>query len=234
MYRASAKYYDHLYHFKDYGAAADQLHSWIERVAPGARSLLDVACGTGKHLEHLRRHYEAAGLDINEDLLHIARARCSDVVFHAGDMTAFDLGRTFSVVTCLFSAIAYVKSVDNLRRTLVCLARHTSPDGAVFLEPFFSPENFRVGDLTFNVADLPDTKIAWTYISRKAGALGILDVHHLVGTKTGVEYFTERHELGLFTHEEYAAAFRDAGLSVEHDPAGLFGRGMYIGRHLGT
>src|SRR5262245_5760329 len=131
MYRRSAKYYDHLYHFKDYLLASDQLQAWIQRVMPGAQTLLDVACGTGKHLEHLRSTYRAEGLDINPDLLEIARARCPDVVFHEGDMAAFDLGRTFDVVTCLFSAIAYVKTADRMASTIACLARHTAPGGVV-------------------------------------------------------------------------------------------------------
>ena len=59
--------------------------------------------------------------------------------------------------------------------------------------------------------------------------LSILVFHYMVGTHHGVEYFTERHELGLFTHEEYLNPFRKAGLEVTHDPEGLDGRGLYIG-----
>ena len=57
----------------------------------------------------------------------------------------------------------------------------------------------------------------------------ILDFHYLVGTPEGVEHFTEHHELGLFTDEEYRNAFTAAGLQVAHDPEGLIGRGLYIG-----
>ena len=52
----------------------------------------------------------------------------------------------------------------------------------------------------------------------------------MVGTPEGVEVFTERHEAGLFTDEEYRAAFVAAGLEVEHDETGLIGRGLYVGR----
>jgi hypothetical protein len=34
--------------------------------------------------------------------------------------------------------------------------------------------------------------------------------------------------MALFTDEEYRQAFDAAGLSVEHDPEGLIGRGLYI------
>jgi SAM-dependent methyltransferase len=229
MYARSAEYYDALYHFKDYAKAANALRTWISRTVPHARTLLDVACGTGRHLEYLREGYEAEGLDLNPVLLATARERCPDVPFHQGDMTDFALGRTFDVVTCLFSAIAYVKTTDNLRRTLRCLAAHRAPGGAIFLEPFVAPENFRTGKLTFNVADLSEKKIAWAYVARREGTLGILDIHHLVGADSGVEYFMERHEVGLFAPEEYVSAFEDAGMNVEYDSAGLFGRGMYIG-----
>jgi hypothetical protein len=51
-----------------------------------------------------------------------------------------------------------------------------------------------------------------------------------VATAQGIERFTELHELGLFTEEEYLQAFREAGLNVLHDLTGLDGRGLYIGK----
>ena len=59
--------------------------------------------------------------------------------------------------------------------------------------------------------------------------VAVLLFHYLVGTPQGVEHFTERHELALFSHEEYLAAFRAAGLEVVYDEEGLMGRGLYIG-----
>jgi hypothetical protein len=99
----------------------------------------------------------------------------------------------------------------------------------VVVEPWFSPENFWVGKVTANFVDEPDLKIAWMYVSEREGRLSILNTHYLVARAEGVEHFTERHELGLFTHEEYREAFVQAGLEVHYDPTGLFGRGMYLG-----
>ena len=55
-----------------------------------------------------------------------------------------------------------------------------------------------------------------------------MSFEYLVGTPAGIEAFSERHEAALFTDEEYRQAFVAAGLSVEHDPEGLIGRGLYI------
>jgi SAM-dependent methyltransferase len=228
MFTRSARYYDELYAFKDYAAAADKLHAVLRERHPRAESLLDVGCGTGRHVESLRRHYRAEGLDLNPDLLALARARCPDVPFHQGDMTAFDLGRRFDVVTCLFSSIAYVRTVDNLRRAVAAMARHLQPGGLLVVEPWFTPDRYWTGTITANHVDLPDLKIAWMYTSERVDRLSVLDIHYLVGTPEKVEHFEERHEMGLFTDEEYGQAFRAAGLEPEHDPEGLFHRGLYV------
>ena len=47
--------------------------------------------------------------------------------------------------------------------------------------------------------DQPTRKIARINVSAVHERVSILDFHYLVGTPEGVEQFTERHELGLFT-----------------------------------
>ena len=230
VFTKSARYYDRLYAFKDYAAAAEQLHQIVQTLRPGSRHLLDLGCGTGKHLETLRQHYTVEGLDLNPELLDIARTRLPDVPLHVGDMTAFDLGRSFDVVTSLFSSIGYVRTPENLFKTLSCIERHLVPGGMALVEPWFTPETFWTGTVTANFVDDPDVKIAWMYLSERRDDLSVLDIHYMVGAPQGIETFTEVHEMGLFSQEQYLQAFRCAGLLVEHDPAGFFGRGLYIGR----
>jgi ubiquinone/menaquinone biosynthesis C-methylase UbiE len=229
MYTRSVQFYDALYHFKDYAAASQQLRHLLLQHNSSARTLLDIACGTGKHLEYLRNYYQVEGLDLNSEMLEIARQRCPDVPFHQADMIDFRLEHGFDIVTCLFSSIAYVRTVDNLEQTVANMAHHLRPGGIVVLEPFFSPENYWTGTITANFVDEHDLKIAWMYTSDvPVGRLATLNIHYLLGTPEGVDHFTERHELGLFTPEEYLEAFRRVGLEVSYDPEGLFGRGMYI------
>jgi ubiquinone/menaquinone biosynthesis C-methylase UbiE len=233
MYSKSARYYDALYHFKDYEAASRRLEELIARHNPSADTLLDVGCGTGRHLEYLQSRYRVSGLDISPEMLDAARKRCPRVPFYQGDMIDFDLGRTFDVIVCLFSAIGSVKTVANLDRTLSAMARHLRSGGLVIIEPWFTPETYWVGKLFANFVDEPDLKIAWMYTSELEGKLSVFNINYLVGTPQGVEYFTERREVGLFTHQEYMAAFRAVGLEVEYDSTGLFGRGLYLGVNYG-
>ena len=101
MFTKSFRFYDALYRFKDYSAAAEQLHDLVHEHDPRAESLLDIGCGTGKHLERFNQWYRVEGLDLDPHMIAIARQRLPDVRLHQADMQDFDLGRTFDVVTCL-------------------------------------------------------------------------------------------------------------------------------------
>jgi len=229
MFAKSVKFYDAMYHFKDYTNASEQIHTLIQRHLPRAKTVLDVACGTGKHLEQLQHHYDVEGLDINKDMLKIASNRCPGVPFHEGDITRFDLGRIFDVVTCLFSSIGYVKTPEKMHSAVSCMSRHLRPGGVLIIEPWFTPETYWTGKITANFVNEPELKIAWMYTSELAERVSIFDIHFLVGTPQGVEHFVERHEMGLFTHQEYIAAFNDAGMHVLYDSESPFGRGIYVG-----
>lgn len=231
MFSRSAHLYDAIYSFKDYAAESERLHGLVDQRTPGARTLLDVACGTGMHLAELRRWYEVEGVDVDPQLLAIARQRLPDVPLHEGDMTTLDLGREFDVVTCLFSSIAYVRTPEGLERATASLARHVAPGGLLVVEPWITPDAWIPDHVAAVFVDEPELKVA--RINGGAVPDGdrlVLDMHYLVGTPGGVEHFIERHDVGMFTREQYLDAVRAAGLDVEWDDEGLFGRGLVLGR----
>ena len=229
VFSRSARYYDAVYSWKDYGAEAARLHDIVQRVNPFARTLLDVACGTGRHLEFFRAHYRVEGVDLDPELLSIAAKRLPGVPLHQADMAHFDLGHTFDVVTVLFSAIAYVKTQERLDATVANLARHTAPGGLVAFEPWILPGDYEYDTVHATFVDDSDLKIARINTAGPTGPVNVLEFHYLVGTPEGIEAFTEHHEIGLFSHEQYARALVRAGLTAHHDREGLMGRGLYVG-----
>src|ERR671923_34446 len=113
-------------------------HELVQARKPGAETLLDVACGTGAHLAELRRWYRCEGLDLDGELLAVARERLRDVPLHQDDMRDFDLGRRFDAVTCLFSSIGYVLTVEGLTAAVAAMARHLEPGGVLVVEPWLA------------------------------------------------------------------------------------------------
>jgi SAM-dependent methyltransferase len=215
---------------KNYAAEAKHLKELVQRYKKSrGRALLDVACATGVHILFLRQNFEVEGLDLDPRLLVIACKRNPGVRFHRRDMTRFDLGKQFDVITCLFSAIGYVKTLQRLRRTISTMARHLKLGGVLFVEPWLTPEKFQPGRIDALHADQPRLKITRMNRTVVKGSLSFVDFHYLIGTPEGIEYFTEHHTLGLFTHNEYLDAFRDSGLDVVYDSKGPMGRGLYIG-----
>ena len=77
--------------------------------------------------------------------------------------------------------------------------------------------------------DQPDVKIVRMSYSGQRANVSSIEFQYLIGTSKGIDHSVEIHELGLFTHDEYLAAFEAAGLNVTHDPEGLDDRGLYIG-----
>lgn len=232
MYTETPELYDRFYDWKDYAGESATLHGLIQSRSPAARSLLDVACGTGRHLEHLRARYDVEGVDLDEGLLAVARTRLADVPLRVADMRDFDLGRRFDVVTCLFSSIGYAQTADAMRSSVAAMARHLAPGGLLIVEPWLSPSSF---DPAFPgrviVVEQPDLVGVRLNDSRVEGRLSVMNFHYLVvHPGQPLEHRVETHTLGLFTDDEYAGAFDGAGLVAEHDAEGLMGRGLWVGQ----
>jgi len=231
MYRMTAKYYDKIYAFKDYAGESRLLRERIEReLGPGRHRLLDVACGTGAHLVHLREAYEVEGLDRSSELLEVARERLPSIPFHCGDMRNFRLPSRYDVITCLFSSIGYMTTPEDLATTLRTMADHLATGGALIVEPWITPSAWFPNTVHSLFVDEPELKIARINTSAVSGRLSIFDLHYLIGTPERTEHVIEHHEMGLFTVEEMTAAFEAAGLGVTCDPEGLTGRGLYVAR----
>lgn len=230
MFAKTAQYYDKIYAFKDYRGEAERLAALIQdRLRSGGNRLLDVACGTGRHIEHLRADWAVEGLDLDSQLLDIARQRNPGVPLYQANMTDFHLDHAFDVVTCLFSSIGYVTTLDNLGRAVTCMANHLLPGGLLLVEPWFTPEDWQPNTVHGLYIDEPELKIARINTSFAEGRLSCFDFHYLIGTPLGTHHAVERHELGLFTTAEMCAAFVDAGLQVTYNVEGLMGRGLYVG-----
>ncbi|MBT2368641.1 class I SAM-dependent methyltransferase [Streptomyces sp. ISL-10] len=237
MYQRADIYHDfYLGRGKDYQAEAARVRELISERTPAARSLLDVACGTGLHLRELAGTFEeAAGVDLSEQMLAVAARINPEVPCHQGDMRTFRLGRTFSAVTCMFSSIGYLSTTDDLARAVRNLAEHLEPGGVLVVEPWWFPEEFLPEYVGADVVTVDDRTIARvSHTVREDASRSRMDVHYTVAAPaTGAEHFTDTHVMSLFARGDYESAFRRAGLMPEYVRDGLFGPGLFVASHPG-
>lgn len=235
MFGESTEHYDVLYRWKDYGAEAAQVRELIGRFkrSPGRR-LLDLACGTGMHMEQFRDEYEVEGVDVLEGMVRMSRERNPGAEVHVGDMRTFDLGRRFDVILCLFSSIGYLASVEELAETARRIRAHLEPGGVAIVEAWLTKEQCKAGMVHMLTVDEPELKICRMNTSAIDGDVSVIDFHYLVGTPQGTRHFTESHRLKMFEPDDFRRAFEEAGLEYTVDegfarPAGAPARGLHIG-----
>jgi dTDP-3-amino-3,4,6-trideoxy-alpha-D-glucopyranose N,N-dimethyltransferase len=231
-FTASARVYDLLYEAagKNYEVEADDLHALIQSRRPGAASLLDVACGTGAHLLRLRRYYEVAGVDCAPAMLEEARKRLPGVPLIEGDMRSLALERKFDAVTCLFSAIGYMRSCEELDEAIQSMSRHLAPGGVLVVDGWVRRQSWRdPGTVQALSSSRDGVGAARVVVSRREGTSTTLELHHLVGSIDGVEHLVEAHVMTLFSDDEYREAFDRTGLRVDVTVSPHPDRDRYIG-----
>lgn len=227
IYDKKAKYYDLLYSFKDYEAEAKKVLGIVKKhKKSNQNTLLDVACGTGKHLKYFTKQYECTGIDLYQGILNIAKKNIPDAKFEQADMTAMQLGKKFDVITCLFSSIGYANNKKLLQKTIQNFSNHLKKGGVLIIEPWLRPSEFKPG--TYLTTYDEDVKIARIIRSTKKGNKSVMDMHFLIGEGTDISSFTEKHEMGLFSNKTYIDVLKTANLHPTHDKKGITGRGLFI------
>lgn len=223
--------YDLFYSWKDYAGEATQVKEIIEKYKlSNGNSLLDFACGTGKHLNYLKRNFEVLGTDISEGQLKTAKANFPDIIFDHGDMRTFDAKRKFDIVTCLYSSIGYMYPLTEMEKAVANMANHLKPGGVIIIEPWKIPTSY-----------LPDGKVERhrEYKGYTIESVNIIQVENdysittmdikIAEPNNQQKRYLEKYKLALFSREQYTRALENCNLAVNYDEEGLMGRGLYIG-----
>jgi len=105
-YEAFARFYDPVQ--GDRADHAAYVRRLIEGRHPAARTILELACGTGSILKQLRPDFDVTGVDRSPEMLSIAAEKVPEARLIHADMTAVSLGETFDVVLCLYDSINHL------------------------------------------------------------------------------------------------------------------------------
>jgi SAM-dependent methyltransferase len=122
-YEAFARYYDAVQ-----GDRSEAL-PFVRPQLAGARTVLELACGTGSVLAHLRDEHAVVGVDLSPEMLAIAREKLPDVELVEGDMTSIRLDRRFDAVLCLYDAVNHLTDFADWERVFDTAVAHLEPRG---------------------------------------------------------------------------------------------------------
>ena len=232
MFYRLAPFYDDLVGAKDYRRECRVLESLARRLgSPRGGTWLDVACGTGRHLSFLRRHYSVTGIDVSREMLRVARRRLPGVRLVLADMRDFRLDETFDVVSCLYSAIGHLETERDLEATFVNFAHHLKPGGIAIVEPWIDPADFRRSYVHLVTHQSPSVTVVRMATSSRRGKRSAVHYHYLIGEKgRRIEHF-EEVDIGLLvSHQRLLDMMDAAGLTARFLRRGLTsGRGLIVG-----
>lgn len=125
----------------------DDVGRYVEWARACGSPVLELGCGTGRVLVPIARAgIEIVGLDLSSQMLAICRgklaAEAPDVRARArlveGDMTAFDLGCRFRLITTPFRPFQHILTVEGQLACLDCVHHHLE-DGGLFVLDLFNP-----------------------------------------------------------------------------------------------
>jgi len=231
LYAELAEYYDLIYHWKDYRKEVSKVRGLIRRYKRSSgNDLLDVACGTGRHLSYLKRDFDCVGVDGSPAMLAVAGRKVKGVTYVQGDMREFDLGRKFDVILCLFSAVGHLRTRNDVRRTLLNFARHLKDGGVLIVEPWIQASQWRDKEAHMQIYDTKPLKIIRLNYGWSDGTFSFLDERYLIGKKgEGIDYIVDRHRLRFFEPEYALSVLGKAGLEAEFTNESLMpDRGLLI------
>jgi ubiquinone/menaquinone biosynthesis C-methylase UbiE len=232
-YVSFAPIYDDLFFAlgKDYQAEAYHLTTLIQKYKESTgNQLLDMACGTGEHIRHLKNNFEIVGIDISPEMLSIAKQKNPAVCFYEADMLDFQLDKQFDVILCLFSAIGYLVTKRKLGRVVQKVSNHLKRGGIYIVEPWYSPEDiYKQMNLVeygekegIKACRMRETEINGKVVKSKG--------YILVSKNGHVSCLTSNHVFGLFSPIDFIDAYEKSGLEMCSTEQDLSGRGLYIGR----
>jgi SAM-dependent methyltransferase len=129
-YAGFARFYDRI--MGDRTAEVDRIRRYISKHRAGARTLLELGCGTGALLHELAADISVTGIDRSPEMLAIAARSVPRARLLQGNMTSFTLPTRFDVVICMFDTLNHVVTVDGWLAVFRCAHEHLA-DGGLFI-----------------------------------------------------------------------------------------------------
>jgi ubiquinone/menaquinone biosynthesis C-methylase UbiE len=131
VYEGFAYSYDLFMDNIPYDSWAEYLQSIFLEYGVSQGLVLELACGTGSMTKRMAdRGYDMIGIDFSEDMLEIAREKCSpQVLFLQQDMREMELYGTVSAMYCVCDGMNYLLEPQDLQKVFAKANNYLEPGG---------------------------------------------------------------------------------------------------------
>jgi len=136
-YKLLAKYYDLFYENKNY----DKETNFLTNLIGSRKTILDVGCGTGRHMELLaKKGYKVSGIDLNKEMLDIAKIRANGETF-IGNLLDFKLKQKYDAIISMFAVFNHLKSYEELEKGILNCYNHLNENGVLIIDLYNGRKN---------------------------------------------------------------------------------------------
>jgi SAM-dependent methyltransferase len=233
-----SEYYDLLYEDKHYDEEAAFVAQLVRDHAPGAGSILELGCGTGKHaLALVRKGFRLTGIDLSPNMVARANNRLSQAklpseataTFDTGDARTARLNQRFDAVVSVFHVMSYQVTNSDLIETIRTAAHHLTAGGVFVFDCWYGPAVLttrpEVRVKRCENAQLRVFRVAEPVIHPERN---IVDVHYTVWieqkTSGRITSFSEVHPMRYLFHPEMEMILDSSGFRVRHSCEWMSGK----------
>lgn len=234
VFGSYSHYYNLLYKDKDYAAEALYVHQLIQKYFPGAKTVLNLGCGTGNHdFELAKFGYEITGVDMSKEMLAAAESRLSSssvqpaagsCSFLSGDIRTVRLNQTFDVVLSLFHVMSYQTTNSDLEAAIDSARVHLQPGGLFLFDFWYGPAvltqkpEVRVKHLEDD--DIQVTRIAEPVLHENENVVDVnYTVFITVKESSRLEQMRETHRIRYLFLPEIESELRRFGFILDSSKA---------------
>ena len=223
VFEEYAGFYDLYYADKDYAAEVDFVLRLVKRFNCSPGSVLDMGCGTGRHIaEFLKHGLKCDGFDLSRDMLARAKERLAgeDVsLIHAG-LADFSNDKQYDLIVSMFAVMGYLTENSELLAGLKTAGKHLASDGVLVFDGWFGPAVL-AGRPEERRHEYPDGEdlVVRTASPTLDPVAQLVDVRYEIAVERDGSVrkrIAENHRMRFMFVREMAAFMQQAGLEMIH------------------
>lgn len=132
VYNDIAKFYDGV--LGKFNEPHGYIRKKINKFHTGAKTLLELGCGTGNNILILKKYFEVSGMDISEQMLKIALKKNPTTKFYLQDMKTFSIDKKFDVILCLYDTINHLTLFSDWKKLFNNVCLHLNKNGVFIFD----------------------------------------------------------------------------------------------------